>query len=59
MSIDEIIKAYGMVDYTDVERGCIYQLSIAEYISDGTLAVPMVDNLTYEFIGYILVEVNE
>lgn len=41
MSLENIAKVYGMVDYLDVSTGKIFKLSQAIDAGDGNLIVPV------------------
>lgn len=52
MSLEQIVKLYGWIDYLDMSQGIIFKLSTARKDEENNCAyVDVIDSDNHEFIG--------
>ena len=52
ISLEDIVKTYGMNDYLDINTGIIYKLSKAVDLGNGEYKVPII-TFNGIFVGYV------
>ena len=58
MTLEDVVKKYGMNDYLDLNTGYIYLLSKAKDNNDGTMTV-YVEDVNDNLIGKTILNVND
>lgn len=58
MTLEDVVKKYGMNDYLDLNTGYIYLLSKAKDNNDGTMTV-YVEDVNGNLIGKTILDITD